>query len=161
MAALPIRNPQAVGDEKGQSWAEMVEAAIDGLDYSKERAEVVDHYVAVKGTEDRKNAVAFTQDVHSAYLATFTMLGAKTAILTALLKQAVRRIEDLEVASLPTQTLRYRGVYEDGQRYDCGDFVTFGGSLWHSNGATTDKPGPSAAWTLAVKRGRDGKDAPR
>ncbi|MNL68407.1 hypothetical protein D3C87_1931240 [compost metagenome] len=42
--------------------------------------------------------------------------------------------------------------------------VTFGGSLWHFNGAEdggeASKPGDgSKAWTLAAKRGRDGKDA--
>jgi hypothetical protein len=40
-----------------------------------------------------------------------------------------------------------------------GDVVTFGGSMWHCNAATEEKPGDgSAAWTLAAKRGRDGKD---
>lgn len=60
------------------------------------------------------------------------------------------------VLRLPTT--RYRGVFRDGEAYDLGDMATWGGSVWHCNGATTEQPGSSPAWTLAVKRGRDGKD---
>lgn len=54
----------------------------------------------------------------------------------------------------------YREVWKEGERYDQGDAVTYGGSLWiclveH----TTDKPdSDSRAWRCAVKKGRDGKD---
>lgn len=52
----------------------------------------------------------------------------------------------------------YRGVYQPERGYDRGDQVTFGGSQWHCNEATSDKPGDgSPAWTLSVKRGRDGR----
>jgi hypothetical protein len=55
--------------------------------------------------------------------------------------------------------LEFEGVYQDGKSYDRGHLVTFGGSSWHCNEATTTKPGDgSKAWTLMVKRGRDGKD---
>lgn len=58
---------------------------------------------------------------------------------------------------LPFQ--RYTGVYVDGKAYSVGDVVTAGGSQWHCNEDTASKPGEgSKAWTLAVKRGRDGKD---
>jgi hypothetical protein len=50
------------------------------------------------------------------------------------------------------------GVYQPG-RYEPGDMVTWHGSLWHCNAATSERPGGGAAWTLAVKCGRDGKDA--
>lgn len=51
----------------------------------------------------------------------------------------------------------YRGVYVVGKVYERGDVVTWGGSLWHANDETTTRPGDGApAWTLAVKRGRDG-----
>ncbi len=54
----------------------------------------------------------------------------------------------------------YRGVYQAQRGYDRGDEVTFGGSQWHCNEATADKPGEgSTAWTLSVKRGRDGRSA--
>jgi integrin beta 3 len=53
----------------------------------------------------------------------------------------------------------YRGVHVDGQAYEQGDVVTWGGSLYHCNEPTTEKPGAaSKAWTLAVKRGQDGRD---
>lgn len=53
----------------------------------------------------------------------------------------------------------YRGVFSEGEAYQNGDMVTWAGSLWHCNEATSDKPGDGAkAWTLAAKRGRDGKD---
>lgn len=54
----------------------------------------------------------------------------------------------------------YRGVYVEGKTYDKGDGVTWGGSEWHCNDTTATKPGDgSKAWTLKVKRGRDGRDA--
>jgi|SRR6478609_2252143 len=55
-------------------------------------------------------------------------------------------------------TPEYAGVFKDGTAYEPGDMVTWGGSLWHCDKATTDKPGPDS-WSLAVKKGRDGKDA--
>lgn len=50
----------------------------------------------------------------------------------------------------------YRGIWRDGD-YQQGDCVTFGGSLFHCQAATNDKPETSDTWKLAVKRGRDGK----
>lgn len=56
--------------------------------------------------------------------------------------------------------MTYQGVYQDGKAYDVGDVTTWAGSTWHANEATDTKPGDgSKAWTLMVKRGRDGKDA--
>jgi integrin beta 3 len=55
----------------------------------------------------------------------------------------------------------YRGVYAPSFRYTPGDLVTWGGSLWHCDQATSARPETAdgaAAWTLAVKRGRDGRD---
>lgn len=55
--------------------------------------------------------------------------------------------------------LRYQGVYNEGKAYTSGDVVTWAGSTWTAHEPTTTKPGDgSKAWTLAVKRGRDGKD---
>lgn len=56
-------------------------------------------------------------------------------------------------------TLQYKGVFQDGTEYRAGDCVTFGGSLFHCNESTGAKPEDGKSWTLAVKRGRDGKDA--
>lgn len=52
-----------------------------------------------------------------------------------------------------------RGVYREGTFYLKGSGVTWGGSFWIAQEDTTDKPEISKAWRLAVKRGRDGKDA--
>jgi hypothetical protein len=55
--------------------------------------------------------------------------------------------------------LSFEGVYQEGKSYDVGNLVTWAGSSWHCNESTRDKPGEgSKAWTLMVKRGRDGKD---
>jgi hypothetical protein len=54
----------------------------------------------------------------------------------------------------------YAGVWKEGTTYQPGDMVTHGGSLWHANEATAAKPG-EGPYTLCVKRGRDGRDAPR
>lgn len=55
--------------------------------------------------------------------------------------------------------LSFEGVYQEGKGYDFGHLVTYAGSSWHCNEPTTTKPGDgSKAWTLMVKRGRDGKD---
>jgi len=52
----------------------------------------------------------------------------------------------------------YRNVWTEGT-YEKGDTVTWAGSLWHCDEPTDLKPGEGKGWTLATKRGRDGKDA--
>lgn len=49
------------------------------------------------------------------------------------------------------------GVYKEGESYDAGDGVTWGGSYWIARQTTTQKPGDGDEWRLSVKRGRDGK----
>lgn len=67
------------------------------------------------------------------------------------------RVKDIGTARFPVQI--QRGVYVDGKSYEPGDMVTWAGSQWHCNEATNTKPGDGLkAWTLVVKRGRDGKD---
>ena len=62
--------------------------------------------------------------------------------------------------TLRSPSLLYRGVFREGDQYDGGDAVTYGGSLWVALRATTTKPGDgSPDWRLAVKKGRDGRDA--
>lgn len=57
------------------------------------------------------------------------------------------------------QALSYQGVWTEGKMYPRGTFVTRAGSIFHANCVTGAKPGESSDWTLAVKRGADGKDA--
>lgn len=68
----------------------------------------------------------------------------------------------LEVKSFDVPVTIYRDVFKSGNEYKPGDTVTWGGSLWHCNEATSDKPGDvgSKGWTLAVKKGRDLRDKP-
>jgi integrin beta 3 len=69
------------------------------------------------------------------------------------------RGEHVKEFSLQLPGHLYRGVWTEGQEYDLGDTVSHGGSLWHANEATKDRPGNgSAAWTMCVKHGRDGRD---
>lgn len=63
-----------------------------------------------------------------------------------------------EIYELVFPVAVYRGVYKEGEGYVRGDMVTWGGSLWHCDAETKDKPGTDD-WTLACKKGRDGKDA--
>lgn len=52
-----------------------------------------------------------------------------------------------------------RGVWQE-RAYEKGDAVTWGGSLWIAQKDTDAKPDTAdSGWRLAVKRGRDGRDA--
>lgn len=54
----------------------------------------------------------------------------------------------------------YRGIWSEGESYELGDMVTFGGSLFHCEVERTEqRPESGSDWRLAVKRGRDGKGA--
>lgn len=99
-------------------------------------------------------------------IAELVMVGleSRSAAANLMAIQAIIRIEDEdEIESLIKFVAdTYRGVHTAGEVYDVGDMVTCGGSLWHCNEITDGKPGEAtAAWTLAVKRGRDGKDITR
>lgn len=72
----------------------------------------------------------------------------------ALIKKLEKRIDDLEAGGV-----RYHGVWQAAQDYSRGALVTYDGSMWHANKSTKEQPGKSKAWTLAVKAGRDGKEA--
>lgn len=52
-----------------------------------------------------------------------------------------------------------RGVFKEGEPYQAGNAVTFGGQLYLAQkDAPAGKPGESPDWRLAVKKGRDGRD---
>lgn len=68
--------------------------------------------------------------------------------------------EHQHIATLKWPTMIDRGVFKEGQTYEAGDSVTWGGSLWTAQRQTDAKPDTAdSGWRLAVKRGRDGKDA--
>jgi hypothetical protein len=63
-----------------------------------------------------------------------------------------------EIFELELPVVIYRGVFSPDREYRPGDCVTFGGSAWVCGGSpTSTRPGEGDGWTLAVKRGRDGK----
>lgn len=62
------------------------------------------------------------------------------------------------VAEKTLATVHDEGVWEVGRTYGKSDGVSVNGSFWIAREETTDRPGTSKAWRLAVKAGRDGKD---
>ncbi|CDM56280.1 MULTISPECIES: hypothetical protein [Rhizobium] len=77
----------------------------------------------------------------------------RTVLLSFTGKQLDYKVE------LGFPVMLYRGVFKDGQPYERGDTVTWAGSLWHCDKATSEKPGDgSKDWTLCAKKGRDGKN---
>ena len=66
-----------------------------------------------------------------------------------------RRIAELE----QRPSLKYQGVWRSDVQYAGGDTVSHGGGMWVAMGATKARPGDGRSWQLAVKAGRDGKDA--
>lgn len=68
--------------------------------------------------------------------------------------------DEERVASFKWPTVLDCGVYRAGESYERGDAVSWGGSLWIAQKETDAKPDTAdSGWRLAVKRGRDGKDA--
>ncbi len=55
-----------------------------------------------------------------------------------------------------------RGVFTEGDSYLKGDGASYAGGFWIAQKDTASKPGTeTGAWRLAVKQGRDGRDARR
>ena len=51
-----------------------------------------------------------------------------------------------------------KGYYREGDAFEKGDGVTFGGSYWIAQALTRSKPEiGNSDWRLAVKKGRDAK----
>jgi hypothetical protein len=66
-------------------------------------------------------------------------------------RELSKRIQHLE-----ERQLAFRGVHEAGQHYAPGSLVVKGGGLWCCTAPTSDTPGKSSSWTLAVKSGTVG-----
>jgi hypothetical protein len=52
-----------------------------------------------------------------------------------------------------------KGVFKEGQAYAPGDGCTWDGCFWICQNETSEKPGTGKGWRLAIKKGRNGKDA--
>jgi hypothetical protein len=73
------------------------------------------------------------------------------------------RIEMLELRTVDAEKqaaeFRYRGVWQPSEQYCRNNFCTHDGSVWVCLRDTEGKPGQCLDWQLAVRKGRDGKDA--
>jgi hypothetical protein len=77
------------------------------------------------------------------------------------LRAQVKTLQTELTALKAERGTRYRGVWQNGSEYDLGDFVTYGGAMWHADKPTKNKPGSSDDWTLAVRKGIDGRNGER
>jgi hypothetical protein len=81
-------------------------------------------------------------------------------VIGSLAKFFAEKFNQLEtrIGELENAPFVYDGPHEAGKTYRKGMFTTHAGSLWHCNYTTASRPGDGPAWTLAVKRGKDGKE---
>lgn len=79
------------------------------------------------------------------------------AVLKAVAKVLRPILQRLDALERQAQELKYTGSWQPDREYRPGNFATHGGSVWHANAITCDRPGTSAAWTLACKRGASAK----
>jgi hypothetical protein len=91
--------------------------------------------------------------------ATWKMLqGLARATLT--LSDRVRALEAAVEPANPEDKIRglYRGAFKDGATAKRGELWTHGGSLWHCDADTNERPSKRPdSWTLCVKRGKASK----
>jgi hypothetical protein len=71
---------------------------------------------------------------------------------------AIKPLAD-RIAALEASPTKFVGIWTQGTEYQARSITSHDGSMWHCNENTKTKPGTSPAWTLCVKRGRDGKDS--
>jgi hypothetical protein len=87
---------------------------------------------------------------------TFRMLG--SFVQTRIDKATAPLKEEIEKLKKTIEQRRYVGVWATGKYYE-GNMVTLDGSIFHCNVAeTTQRPGTGPDWTLAIKRGQNGRD---
>jgi hypothetical protein len=82
-------------------------------------------------------------------------------LLDALFKERgiVAWLNDRLEAIEQRPVVRYCGVFDPTRQYVPGNLITSSGSVWHCDSACTGTRPPGPPWTLAVKHGKDGKDA--
>jgi hypothetical protein len=89
-------------------------------------------------------------------------IGVQKGILDWQMNRAAEAEERIAVLEDTIGKSPWKGIWIPDENYPAGCFVSFGGSMWHADGPSKgQKPGEGIGWTLAVKRGRDGKDAGR
>lgn len=72
-----------------------------------------------------------------------------------------QRVQAVERSIKEVREVTYKGTWKDGDVYSKGNMVTMSGCVWACMAdRTIERPGNgSSDWRLAVKSGRDGKDA--
>jgi len=88
-----------------------------------------------------------------------TLISAIGQVLVDEIEKACRPLrERIERLEKQAEQHRYVGVWATG-KYHQGNMCTFDGSIFHCNVAeTTQRPGTGPDWTLAIKRGQNGRD---
>jgi len=117
-------------------------AGPDPIDPNADLLELVDA-VMVKHPAGDKGARAAVRMVATGIGAVILRAGAELAQIRA-------RLDQIEA-----KRLDYRGIWKGGIAYPAGSWVTHDGSLFFCHRETGARPGASADWQLAVKRGRD------
>jgi hypothetical protein len=76
-------------------------------------------------------------------------------------KELISFVRELVAAEVEKQTkeIRYRGVWQPGEQYRKNNSCTYDGGFWMCLRDTQGNPGLSLDWQLAVRKGKDGKDA--
>jgi hypothetical protein len=149
--------------------------------------DVLDELAIEKAAREAAKAAAASSDLRSSHVDTLEARirqveaslaacvpwkGLPGVIVDALKMFAEQTVEPLhaQIKSLQAELMEikqrglgvhYRGVWQHGSDYDLGDFVTYGGAMWHADKPTKNKPGSSDDWTLAVRKGIDGRNGER
>lgn len=99
-----------------------------------------------------------TRAVHAAIEGTGELAAAVSTELAAM--EARVQALDVRLSVVEQKGFAYCGVWKVGQIYGMGSWVTDHGALWHANRRTDRRPGEGdSGWILAVKAGRDRRDA--
>ena len=123
-----------------------------------EAKEALAAYLEACEFEGGEHAVLYSQKRHWQINRMFHMLLMDIGLVNELAKEKREALEARIKVLEARPTPEYKGIWATGTSYAEGSMVTHGGSVWHCNRATTDKPGDgSAAWTLAVKHGKDAR----
>lgn len=97
-----------------------------------------------------KSPLAFTKGLRAGLLRAIGVLGGHTALAHELLAKRVAALE-AQTADVRERGLRYCGVHQRALEYRQGDVCTAKGALWISLRQTSEAPGESTDWQLAVK----------
>lgn len=142
-------------------WTRLSSAAVDRARDFADSAAFEDKATKIATDFDGgdRRPVAFTQGIFQALVSDAIGREIEGGVVAEILIELCAKIDLLTAEVAEVKAFGYRGVFKQGETYPAGGFVTHDGSLWHANAATAARPGSGPDWTLAVKRGRDGKGA--